>query len=303
MTKRQSHNQELSGQRLVWSIIANLGLSLFQFVAGIVSGSAALLADALHNTNDAAALVVAYVARRISRKRANSRYTFGYRRAELIGALIQFTALVVIGGFLVFHAIGRLLEPVPIESSWVVLGASIALLVDLTTVGLLWATSKGSLNVKAALLHNLTDAATSLAVLAGGALMLLFGWSWIDPILTLAIALFIVVTAFKLIGQTSRILMEATPEDIDLDQVKEEAESVTGVNDLHHLHVWQLDESHRALEAHVVIYDDITHRQRDIKKQLKTLFADQFEITHSTLEFERASEACRGKNARLVQAP
>lgn len=304
MSHDHSHptSQERGGQRLLWSIVVNLGLSVFQFVAGLVSGSAALLADALHNTNDAAALVVAFVATRISRKRANPKYTFGYRRAELIGALIQLTALVILGGFLVYHAIGRFLDPVPVESSWVILGASVALLVDLTTVGLLWATSKGSLNVKAALLHNLTDAATSLAVLAGGALMLLFGWTWIDPLLTLAIAAFIVVSSLKLIARTSRILMEATPENIDLAHVKEQAESVTGVDDLHHLHVWELDESHRALEAHVVIYDDITHRQRDIKRELKNVFADQFAITHSTLEFERTSEACRGKDARLVNA-
>ncbi|MDQ8188154.1 cation diffusion facilitator family transporter [Pelagicoccus sp. SDUM812002] len=299
---QHSHQDSLGERPLLWSLAINFALSVFQFVAGFISGSAALVADALHNTNDAAALVVAFVAKRISRKRANSKYTFGYRRAELIGALIQLTALVIIGGFLIYHAIERFINPVPIESSWVILGASVALLVDLTTVGLLWATSKGSLNVKAAFLHNLTDAATSLAVLAGGALMLFFGWTWIDPLLTLGIAGFIIASSLKYLARTSRILMEATPEDIDLARVKEQAESLTGVNDLHHLHVWEIDESHRALEAHVVIYDDITHRQRDIKQQLKNLFAEEFDIGHSTLEFERASEACGGKNAKLVPA-
>ncbi|MDQ8179918.1 cation diffusion facilitator family transporter [Pelagicoccus sp. SDUM812005] len=283
-----------------WSIAANLGLSVFQFVAGLLSGSAALLADALHNTNHAASLVVASISKRISRKRPNAKYTFSYRRAELIGALIQLTALVIIGLFLVSHAIERFANPVPVASSWVVFGASIALLVDLTTVGLLWATTKSSLNLKAALQPKLADAAPTLAVLFGGALMLLSGWTWIDPLLTLAIAAFIILSSLKRLAQTSRTLMEATPEDIDLTQVKEQAESITGVNDLHHLHVWELDESHRALEAHVVIYDDITHRQRDIKRQLKGLFAERFSITHSTLEFERASEASRRKETRLV---
>lgn len=297
---QHSHSKSLPTRPLLWSVAINLGLSVFQFIAGIISGSAALLADALHNTNDAAALVVAYIARRVSRKRSNFRFTFGYRRAELIGAVIQLTALVIIGLFLTYHAIERLINPVAVDSSWMMLGAAIAILIDLTTVALLWATSKNSLNLKAAMLHNLTDAGASVAVFAGGLALYFFNWTWLDPAITLFIAGAILATSFKLLSRTSRILMEATPEDVDLGEIKEEAESLTGVQDLHHVHVWELDEDHRALEAHVVIHDDVSHRQGTIKTRLKDLFEDRFDITHSTLEFERASESCRGKRAELV---
>lgn len=295
-----SHAKDLPARPLLWSVAINLALSVFQFVAGAVSGSAALLADALHNTNDAAALVVAYIARRISGKRSNFRYTFGYRRAELIGAVIQLTALVIIGLFLTYHAIDRLVHPVAIDSSWMIFGATVAILIDLTTVALLWATSKQSLNLRAAMLHNLTDTGTSLAVLAGGLALYLFGWTWLDAVITLLIAVAIIITSFKMLVQSSRILMEATPEAVDLNQIKEEAENLTGVQDLHHVHVWELDEAHRALEAHVVIHDEVSHRQSAIKSRLKNLFEERFDISHSTLEFERASEACRGREAKLV---
>ncbi len=296
------HGNELSTRPLLWSVAINLILSVFQFVVAFVSGSAALLADALHNTNDAAALVVAYLAKRISKRSPNPSYTFGYRRAELIGALIQLTALVIIGLFLVYHAIERLLHPVAVQSNWVILASSIAILIDLFTVALLWATSKDSLNVKAAFLHNASDAAASIAVLLGGLAMLYFGWTWLDPALALVIATAIIYSGLKYLGKTSRILMEATPEDIDLRQIKTHAESIPGVNDMHHLHVWEIDEAHRALEAHIVIYDDITHRQGEIKQRLKRLFQEKFDISHSTLEFERASDACRGEKSKLVAA-
>lgn len=295
-----NHSNSLPTRPLLWSVAINLGLSVFQFIAGAISGSSALLADALHNTNDAAALVVAFFARRISKKRSNFRFTFGYRRAELIGATIQLTALIIIGLFLLYHAIEKLITPQPIDSSWMILGAAVAILVDLTTVALLWATAKDSLNMKAAMLHNLTDSATSIAVLLGGLALAWLGWVWLDAVLTLIIALAIIASSLKLLIRSSRILMEATPEDIDLEQIKTEAENMTGVRDLHHVHVWELDEAHRALEAHVVIDDEITHRQSVIKGRLKDLFADRFDIAHTTLELERASEACRGREAKLV---
>ncbi|MBC2606587.1 cation diffusion facilitator family transporter [Pelagicoccus albus] len=304
MSHSHDHSQSkgLKKRPLLWSVAINLLLSVFQFIAGFISNSSALLADALHNTNDAAALVVAFGSRKISGKQANARFTFGYRRAELIGAIIQLTALIIIGLFLVYHAVQRFNSPAPIDSHWMILGSTIAILIDLTTGALLWATSKGSLNMRAVMLHNLSDAGSSIAVLAGGIALYFFGWSWIDPVLTLMIAGGIILTSYKLLMQTSRILMEATPEGVDLSSLKQEAENLTGVKDLHHVHVWEVDEDHRALEAHVVIHDEIAHRQSVIKSRLKDLFENRFEISHSTLEFERSSEACRGKSAKLVAA-
>ena len=152
-----SHGTEnVSDGVLLWTVIVNLGLSVFEFVAGAISGSVALMADALHNTNDAAALLIAYIARKISRKGADGQYTFGYRRAELIGAMIQLTALILVGLYLVYEAVRRFFDPEPLLGGWIMAAAGVALVVDVITAWLLWSMSKGSLNVKAAFLHNLT---------------------------------------------------------------------------------------------------------------------------------------------------
>ncbi|MGE9291527.1 MAG: cation diffusion facilitator family transporter, partial [Puniceicoccales bacterium] len=196
---------EVNDRTLFWAIVLNLGLSVFEFLAGVFAGSVALMADALHNTNDAAALVVAYVARKIGRKKADEQYTFGYRRAELIGAIIQLTALIVVGLYLVGEAIGKFFEPESIKGGWVMIASSVAIVVDVGTAWLLWALSKGSLNLKAAFLHNITDAAASVAVLLGGAAIFWLGWDWVDPFLTLIIAGYILYMSFGMLKRTAKI--------------------------------------------------------------------------------------------------
>jgi len=278
---------------LLWTVIVNLGLSVFEFVAGAISGSVALMADALHNTNDAAALLIAYIARRISRKGADEHYTFGYQRAELIGAMIQLTALILVGLYLVNEAVRRIFEPEPLLGGWIMAAAGVAVVVDVVTAWLLWAMSKGSLNVKAAFLHNLTDAGASVAVLLGGAAIYWLDWTWVDPLLTLIIAGYILYMSFGLLKKTSRILMEGTPGGIELDAVSKAIESCDGVVEAHHIHLWKLDENRRALEAHVVVTKDFSLDQMEALKQaIKQKLADDFSIIHSSLEFEILGVNC-----------
>jgi cobalt-zinc-cadmium efflux system protein len=292
--------EEVSDKALFWSLLLNVGLSVFEFAAGIIAGSVALMADALHNTNDAAALLIAYIARKISRKGADRNYTFGYRRAELIGAMIQLTALILVGLFLVYEGVSRFFNPEPILGGWMMIAAGVALVVDLGTVWLLWAMSKGSLNVKAAFLHNLTDAAASVAVMAGGAAVYWLSWNWVDPALTLVIAGYILYMSFGLIRKTSSILMERAPEDLDLDKLKTTVEKVEGVVGLHHLHVWELHEDHRAMEAHVELESDDADRKR-IRREIKSMLQHKFDIVHSTLELETPTD--RDDCSNLVLFP
>lgn len=206
--------EEVSDTVLLWSVIINAGLSVFEFAAGLISGSVALMADALHNTNDAAALLIAYIARKISKRGADEKFTFGYKRAELIGAMIQLTALILVGLYLIYEAIRRFFEPEPLQGGWIMAAAGIALLVDVLTAWLLWTMSKGSLNVKAAFLHNLTDAGASVAVFIGGAAIYWLDWTWVDPVLTLIIAGYILYMSFGMLKRTSGILMEGTPRPL-----------------------------------------------------------------------------------------
>ena len=298
MSHDHSHGTEdVSDSVLLWCIIVNLGLSVFEFVGGVIAGSVALMADAAHNTNDAAALLIAYIARKISKKGADAKYTFGYRRAELIGAMIQLTALILVGLYLVYEAVRRIVEPEPLLGGWIMAAAGVAVVVDVVTAWLLWAMSKGSLNVKAAFLHNLTDAGASVAVLIGGATIYWLDWSWVDPLISLGIAGYILYMSFGLLKKTSRILMEGTPPELSLDEIKKALEDLDGVENVHHIHVWELDEHHRALEAHVVIGENRSMEELEsLKATVKTYLEEHFSISHSTLEMESSGENCESKN-------
>jgi cobalt-zinc-cadmium efflux system protein len=292
MSHSHSHNHapsDVSDKVLLWSVIINFGLSGFEFGAGLIAGSVALMADALHNTNDAAALLIAYIARKVSRKSANAQFTFGYKRAELIGALIQLTALILVGLYLIYESIDRFWHPQPLRGNWIMMAAGIALVVDLVTVWLLWAMSKGSLNVKAAFLHNLSDAGASLVVLLGGGAILLWDVPWLDPLMSLLIAGVILKMSWGMMKETVSILMESAPPGIDTKELKEKLESVAGVKELHHIHVWRLDEHHAAFESHVLVDGkESLPEMEPIKRRLKAILVETYDIQHSTLEFETA---------------
>lgn len=288
------HDAEHMGDgRLVLAIIANVLLTAAQVVGGIVSGSLSLVADAMHNLNDAAALGLALLARRIARKPADQVRTFGYRKAEVIGALVNTTTLILVGLYLIYEAVARVFNPQPIDGWIVVIVAGVALVVDVATAMLTYAMAKTSLNIKAAFVHNVADALGSVAVIIVGVLVLLFDWYIADLIATLLLAAYILVQGFRLMSESVRILMDSVPTDIDLNDLVREMESVPGVQSVHHVHVWQLAEEHRALEAHVVIASPFSLESLTIKRSLRTLLREAYSINHTTLEMESPDE-CPG---------
>jgi len=279
------HDIETMGdRRLVAAIAVNMLLTLAQVIGGIVSGSLALIADALHNFSDAASLLIAWVARKIGRQPADHFKTFGYKRAEVIAALINLVTLVLVGLYLIYEALWRVFEPQIIEGWTVVIVAGIALVIDVITAILTYSMSKHSMNIRAAFLHNVSDALASVGVIVAGTVILLYEWYWMDTVLTLLIAGYVLYQAATLLPKTIHILMEGTPEDIAIDEVIQVMEHVEGVSNVHHVHIWQLDEHKNALEGHVVI-DDFCDTER-VKSALKAELKHQFAIAHSTLEFE-----------------
>lgn len=272
--------------RLAWAVAVNVLLTVAQVVGGVLSGSLALVADAVHNLSDAAALGIALFARRVARRGADATMTYGYRRAEIIAALINLTTLIVIGVYLVYEAVFRLFAPEPVAGWIVVAVAGIALAVDLVTAALTYAGAKSSMNIRAAFLHNVADALGSVAVIVAGALVIWFGWNWVDPAATLLIAGYILWHGLVEIRACIRILMGGVPADLDLDVLSAAVTAVDGVVGTHHLHVWQLDEHDRYFEAHVVIERADADRMEDIKRIAKAMLRNRFRLTHTTLEFE-----------------
>ncbi|MEX2524782.1 MAG: cation diffusion facilitator family transporter [Gammaproteobacteria bacterium] len=295
MARHHHHDDSLNesgDKRLLFSVVINAGLTVVQVIGGILSGSLSLIADALHNLGDAAALAIALFARKISRRPANRFKTFGYKRAELIAALINLIVLVVIGLYLIFEAVWRFFQPVSIEGWIVVLVAGAALLVDIITAFLTWRLARFSINVRAAFMHNISDALASVAVMLAGTLILLYQWYWIDSLLTLIIAGFVLYQGLTMLPRTIHILMEGTPPHISVEEIIAAIESVENVEGAHHVHVWQLDEYRNALEAHIVIMDTNLYHIEKIKQAIKERLEQDFNITHSTIEMETSQGRC-----------
>ncbi len=281
------HHVDMSAmteRRLWWAIGANIVLTFVQILGGLISGSLSLIADALHNFSDAATLIIAMVAIRIGRRPADKQKTFGYKRAETIAALINLTSLIIIGLYLIIEAMKRFYAPVPIEGGIVIVVAGIALAVDLFTALLTYRASKTSMNIKAAFIHNMTDAMASVGVILAGILILLFGWLWVDAVITLIIAGYVLWQGFAQMPKAIHLLMDGAPEHIVIKDVIAALENQDGVKDAHHVHIRQLDEHRIALEAHIVI-EGISNID-DLKTTIKRLLQEEFSIGHSTLEFE-----------------
>ena len=286
MSREHHHHESDSDSSLLVAISINVLLTLAQAIGGIVSGSLSLIADALHNLSDAASLGIALFARTISRKPPDEFKTFGYQRAEVVAGLINLTLLITISLYLIYEAIWRIVEPQAITGWIIVLVAGIAFIVDMITALITYKMSRSNINMKAAFLHNLSDALASIGVILAGTLILLYDWYWIDALVTFLIAGFVLWQGLALLPKTIHLLMEGTPAGLSSEDIKRLAEEIQGVKDVHHIHIWHLDERRIALEAHVVTTADELKEIEIIKNNFKQLLKDKFNITHSTLEFE-----------------
>ena len=287
----QHHHAPESDRGLLGAVFINILLTLAQVIGGIISGSLSLIADALHNLSDAASLGIALFARTIGRKPADKTKSFGYQRAEVIAALINLTLLITVSLYLIYEAVWRIVEPQVVTGLIIVVVAGVAFVVDMVTALITFRMSKNSLNMKAAFLHNLADALTSIGVIIAGALILLYQWYWVDTLLTFLIAGFVLWQGIIMLPKTIHLLMEGTPENLSSDEIKASLEEAKDVEDVHHIHIWNLDEHRIALEAHVVVATNELQEVEVIKRKLKEILKDRFKITHSTLEFEYFNES------------
>lgn len=294
MPHEHDHNHldpESGDRRVSVAIWANALLTVAQVAGGILSGSLALIADALHNFSDMAALVIAFAARKIARRPADERMTFGYGRIEIVAALINYTTLILIGFYLVYEGGMRLLDPPQVAGWTVVILGCVALVVDALTALLTYSMQRGSVNIRALFLHNLSDALASVAVVGGGALILLYDMRWVDPAVTIGIALYILYLAFTEIGGPIRTLMLGSPANIDGAALIDAMLALDEVRDVHHVHLWQMQEREAALDCHVVLTVEGWGRVEAIKADIKDMLRDRFSVAHSSLEFEHIDHA------------
>ncbi|MCG8372596.1 MAG: cation diffusion facilitator family transporter [Balneolales bacterium] len=272
--------------KLWFSIFLNLAITIAQVIGGILSNSLALLSDAVHNLNDTLSLGISLFARKIGKKGVNASKTFGYKRAEIIGAFINLITLVIVALFLIKEGIERFLDPQAIDGLTMFWVAIIGLAGNVITAALLFKESKENLNMKSAYIHILSDALSSVGVIIGGWLIYQYQWYMIDTFLTVLIGGYILWHSYHMLKETIDILMQSKPENLDAEALTRAMNEIPEVCGVHHLHIWQLDESQTMLECHVVIEKEDVYKMEEVKNALKKILHDNFEIAHSTLEFE-----------------
>lgn len=274
-------------KNLFISILLNIVITVAQIIGGILSGSLALLSDALHNFSDVLSLIVSYVASKLAKKKASTDKTFGYKRAEILAAFVNASTLVIVAVLLIIEAIKRFKNPEEIESGLVIWLSFIAIIANGASVLLLKADSKNNINVKSAYVHLLTDMLASVAVLIGGLLMKFYEVYWVDSVLTLLIAIYLIVVGFSLLRTSTRILMLFTPDHINIEDVVNAVNNIPKVNKLHHVHIWGLNDDEFHLEAHLDFTEDITVSEFDaILDEIETLLHKDFKINHVTIQPE-----------------
>lgn len=292
MAHNHNHNhshthKDLKGKNLVISILLNILITVAQVIGGLISGSLSLLSDALHNFSDVLSLIVSYVATLLSKKKASTNKTFGYKRAEIIAAFVNAATLIIVAIILIIEAIERYMAPKEIESNLVIWLSLLGILANGFSVLLLKKDAERNMNMKSAYLHLFTDMMASVAVLVGGLLMKYYQWYWVDPTLTLAIAIYLIYMGLNLLKESTRVLMLFTPDTIHVQKIVETIGKIDPIKNVHHVHIWQLNEDEVHLEAHIDFIEDIKISEFDvILNKIEEEMYHKYGINHVNIQPE-----------------
>ena len=292
------HHHTVNSKNLLFTAVLNIAITIVEFVGALFSGSLALMSDATHNFSDAISVTAAYIANRAGKKEANLIKTYGYKRVEIITALFNAITLLIITVFIFKEAIERLFIPKAIESSTMILVAAIGLVANVLGAILLHHDSRHNLNIKASYLHLISDAFASVLVIIGGAIVHWFQILWIDSALSFLIGFFILWNAIYILKNTFFILMQSTPEGIDILEICKEIEALPEVCNVHHVHAWSLDEHNKFLECHVCTNNDLKISEtQEIRKNVEHIAFEHFGFNHVTVQIEFTT--C--EDSRIIQ--
>ena len=288
MNAHETHTDEATALelRLVGAIGLNALIVVAEVVGGLFSGSLALLSDAVHNLSDVVALIIAFVARRLGRRPPSPRHTYGLGRVEVMAALFNSATILVVGTLIIRSAVTRLMHPTPILSGVMLVVAVIGLAANLFSVLLLKGHSHGDLNMRAAMLHLLQDTLSSVAVVVAA---LLSAWKfgpYLDPIVSILVVIMVLFSGWRLLRDATRVLLEGTPEGLDLESLRQDIQQSVPGCDLHHVHVWELRPDQRILTAHLRVPDGLLSGMDVVLRQIRGRLQTEWGVSHSTLEIE-----------------
>lgn len=279
-------------KNILIAFILNVGFSIFEFIGGIFTGSVAIISDAIHDMGDAASIGISFFLEKKSKKQPDRTYTYGYARFSVIGSVITTLILAFGSVAVIYNAVLRIFNPTPINYNGMIIFAIIGVAVNFIAA---YFTKDGdSLNQKAVNLHMLEDVLGWVVVLLGAIIMRFTDISVIDPIMSIAVAVFILINAIRNLKEVLDLFLEKAPADIDIDEIKEHILSVENVIDVHHIHLWSIDGSHNYATMHIVSDEQSHEIKEKIKEELK-----EHGIFHATLEFETTNEHCHDEECHI----
>lgn len=285
-----AHKHEHTARNLAITVILNGVITISQFAGGIISGSLALISDALHNLSDVISVILAYLAHRIGLRPQTQKSTFGYKRAEILAAFINAITLIAISVYLMVEAGKRFLNPKEVDYFWMLGLGILGVIANGLSVLILHHNKDENLNIRAAYLHLIGDALTSVAVIAGAVCIWLFQIYWIDPLVTVLMSIYIFVHTFKILKESIGILMQFSPPDIDQNEVILALEEIVEIHSIHHVHIWQLADHQIYFEGHLTLAENLQVSDTEtITLNAKRLLNNRFKITHTTFQYETMS--------------
>ena len=279
-------------KNILIAFILNLAFSVFEFLGGIMTGSVAIISDAVHDIGDAASIGIAWLLEKKSRRQPDEQYTYGYLRYSVLGGLISTLILLVGSGMVICNAVSRILLPTQINYNGMILVALVGVCVN--SAAALFTRKGESLNQKAVNLHMLEDVLGWLVVLVGAVVMKLTHWAVIDPILSIGVAVFILINAVGNLKQILDLFLEKTPKGIQVSEIEKHLRALDGVLDVHHLHIWSMDGQHHYATVHIVTNGDAHLIKEAVRRKLR-----EHGVTHVTIEPEAEHEHCHEKTCRI----
>ncbi len=289
---------DMNNNNLLWVTLLNFSITLVQIIGGLISNSLSLLSDALHNLGDSSAIFIAFLAKKRSEKQPDEQHTFGYKRIEILAAFFNGVVLIAICIFLFFEAYERFIDPQPIKGAIMLIVAIFGLLANLISVLVLNKDKDHNLNVKAAYLHLMGDTLSSVAVIIGG--LLIWKWQifWVDPLITVLVGIYIIYHTWEVVKQTVDILMQTTPKHLNLNDIKKEVESIEDIKDIHHIHIWKLDDTRTYLEAHINLKENVDMEyMMQVREKVEHILKEHFDIGHTTLQI--GYQCCEGDTSLI----
>lgn len=284
-------------KKFLWVSLFNVIITVVEFVGGLISGSLALLSDAVHNLGDVGAILLSFFAHLLSRRDKDAQKTFGYKRAEVLAAFTNAVLLIVISVFLIFEAIKRFQEPVAIAGNLMLIVSIIGLLGNFVSMLVMHADSKNNMNVKSTFLHMLSDAVSSVGVIFAAIAIKFFNVQWLDPVVTILVALIVLREAIKITIESINILMESNP-DIDLNDVQATILAIPEIKNIHHVHIWQLSDDQIMMDAHLNVDQNLSVSQLEVMyDKLQTALYNKFKINHVTFQ----AECQRGIHEKMIE--